>query len=571
MFPDLRGYGWAHARADLIAAITVLFVSVPAGIAYARIADLPPALGLWAGAAPVIVASILRGNRHVISGPSNAVSLLVGGAMALGLQADPLTIAVTLAFLVGVIQIAAGALRLGALVDFVSTPVVLGYITGAGALIGVGQLHHLTATAGARGPIWQRMTVWIGGLSNIAWSAVAMGIGTLAFIVVLRRVDRRLPAAMLAMATSIAVTLVFDLEAAGLRTVGQIAPIPAGLPPLTLPDAGLMAALLPLAGAVATLSLIESTSVARSIASKTGDPVHPAREFVGQGASNLAAAFTGGYPVSGSLSRSALNHQVGARTRIAGVLTGGLMIGALLCLTPLLDATPTAALAGLLIVVAWDLVDLQRIRRVVRSSGSDRVAFGITLLGTWSLELDHAVYLGVGVSLVILLRKLRVLDVRPLRFDAEGRLFRSHAENAPPPRPGIAILSVQGRLFFGAVQELRAAIERRLDADPALRVVVLRLGRTRGIDITVVDALQDLAARLERRGGSLHIAGVSAKVAAVLDRIWSRGPRPTIHQETGEWLQALTAATQAGLESLGAAQIPPLHVLADNDTDDDHD
>lgn len=560
MFPDLKGYSPAHLRADLLAAITVLFVSVPAGIAYARIADLPPALGLWAGAVPVIIASLLRGNRHVLSGPSNAVSLLVGGAMALGLSADPLTIAVTLAFLVGVIQIAAGMLRLGGLVDFVSTPVVLGYITGAGVLIGIGQLHHLTGTIGARGPVWTRFSVWIGGLGATSGAAVAMGIGTLLFIVILRRINPRLPGAMLAMTSSIAVTILFDLQAAGLRTVGQIAPIPAGLPPLTLPDPGLIAVLLPLAGAVAMLSLIESTSVARNISSKTGDALHPTREFVGQGLSNLSAAFTGGYPVSGSLSRSALNHQAGARTRMAGVMTGALMIGALLFLAPLLDATPTAALAGLLIVVAWDLVDVARIRRVIRARNTDAIAFIVTLLGTWSLKLDHAVYLGVGTSIVILLRQLRMLNVRVLRFDDAGRIYRGRARNAPPPHPGMVILNLQGRLFFGVVQELRAAVEGRLDADPALRVVVLRLGRTRGMDVTVVDALQDLAARLERRGGSLHIAGVSARVAEILDRAWSAGPRPSIHEETGEWLQALTAATRAGLESLGDGQVPALHV-----------
>lgn len=560
MFPDLRGYSLAHLRADIVAALTVLFISVPAGIAYARIADLPPALGLWAGAVPVIVSSVFRDNRHVLSGPSNAVSLLVGGAMALGLRADPVTIAVTLAFLVGAIQVAAGVLRLGSLVDFVSTPVVLGYITGAAVLIGVGQLHHLTATAGARGPLWERLGIWLGGLDQTAWQALVMGLGTLLFIVVVRRINRRLPAAMLAMTLAIALTLLFDLQAAGLRTVGQIAPIPAGLPPFTLPDLHLAAALLPLAGATATLSLIESTSVARSISAKTGDPLNPTREFIGQGLSNLSAAFTGGYPVSGSLSRSGLNHQVGARTRLAGVLTGVMMIVALLFLAPLLDATPVAALAGLLVIVAWDLIDVVRIRRVIRSSGTDAIAFVITVVGTWSLELDYAVYLGVGISLVMLLRQMRMLNVRQLRFDEEGRIYRSDAEDAPPPHEGMVILNVQGRLFFGAVQELRSAVERRLDRDRGLRVVVLRLGRTRGMDVTVVDALQDLAARLERRGGSLHIAGVSARVAAVLERVWSVGPRPTIHQETGEWLGALTAATRAGLRSLGEEDMPALHV-----------
>ena len=312
-----------HARADLTAALTVAFMAVPQGIAYATIAGLPPAMGLYAAAIPTMVASLLRSSSHVVAGPTNALSLLVGEAIAVGLGVDPVLAAVTLASMVGVMQIAAGVLRLGAIVDFVSRPVVLGYITGAGILIGVGQLHNLTATEGARGHVGHRLTVWASGLDHTSALAVGVGLATVVGIVLLRRLDRRIPGAMAVMAVATAAAWLFDLRGAGLRTIADLHPVPQGLPPLTWPDLSAAGALLPLAGAAMVLSLVESTAVGRSIAARSGERLDVSREFVGQGFGNVAAGFFGGYPISGSLSRSALNEQAGARTRMAGVYTGG--------------------------------------------------------------------------------------------------------------------------------------------------------------------------------------------------------------------------------------------------------
>jgi sulfate permease, SulP family len=173
------------------------------------------------------------------------------------------------------------------------------------------------------------------------------------------------------------------------------------------------------------LSLVESSSVARALAVRTGQRLDMAAEFAGQGIANLAAAFSGGYPVSGSLSRSALNQQAGAETRLSAVFCGLLMIGVLLVLGPIVERTPIASLAGLLLVLANDLVDRQRIRMVLRGTMSDRVAFVATLLGTWVLPLDQAIYAGVGISIILFLRRARLLTVREMVIGEKGRFARS--------------------------------------------------------------------------------------------------------------------------------------------------
>lgn len=524
-------------RADLTAALTVTFMAVPQGIAYATIAGLPPAMGLYAAAIPTLVASLTRSSFHVVAGPTNALSLLVGEAIAVGLGVDPVLAAVTLASMVGMMQIGAGVLRLGAMLDFVSRPVVLGYITGAGVLIAVGQLPNLTAN----------------GL------AVGVGLACAAAIVLLRRVNRRLPGAMLAMGTATVAVWLFDLRGAGLSTIADLQPVPSGLPPLTMPDLSLVTALLPLAGAAMVLSLVESTAVARSIAAESGQRLDISREFVGQGLGNVAAGFFGGYPISGSLSRSALNHQAGARTRWAGVYAGGMMLLVLLALGPAIDYTPVAALAGLLLVVAWDLVDRTRIRQTLRATPADRLTFLATVVGTWTLRLDHAIYVGVLLSVVMFLRQARLLTVRQLRMDAAGGLHEVNGDGEEDERwfETVAIANVEGRLFFGVEAELRDAVDELL-SDPKVNTLVLRLKRAQGMDATVCEVLRETAQRLAVGGGHLVIAGISQETLALLD---ATGALEAIGSEQvfpteGSWFASFHTALHAAAE-LADEEWPP--------------
>ena len=528
--PEYRRYDWADAPADFAAALAVLFLSVPQALAYATIAGLPPAMGLYAAAWPAIFGTALRSSRHVVPGPTNALALLVGAALA-SVHHDPVMAAITLAFMVGILQTLAGLLRLGAVVDYISSPVVLGYITGAGILIGVGQLYNLSGTEGESGRIWTTVGGWVATLPDAQPLAFAVAGGTVAVIVGTRLLSKvvgfKIPGAIVAMVLALIVNVSLDLEGQGLKVISDIQPVPRGMPPLSVPDFGMVMDLIPGAVACTVLSLVESSAVGRSIATYTGQRVEASAEFVGQGIANLTAAFTTGFPVSGSLSRSALNFQAGARTRVAGVVTGLMILPVLLLFGGTLNHTPVASLAGLLMVVAWDLVDVPRIKEIVTATPSDRVAFGVTLLGTWVLSLDMAIYAGVGISIVLFLRNARLLTVSELVVGADGHVHElqpewdEHPDTAALAELGgdaaVRIMNVEGATFFGAAGELNLALDHMI-RDPAVKAVVVRLKRTQGMDVTAANVFKAAAERLQGQGRHLLLAGMEPDAAGVLDR-----------------------------------------------------
>ena len=557
-FLDLRALRTADLGRDALAALATTFLAIPQGVAYAMIAGLPPVMGLYASVVPTIVGSLFRSSRHVVSGPTNAVSLLVGGAvgaLAQDLGAEPAAVAVSMALMVGIMQLGAGLLRLGSVVDYISSSVVLGYITGAGVLIGVGQLHNLTGTEGARGDVITRIGVWLGGLDAVNLTALAIAAATAAMVVGLRPLGRKVPGELIALVVATAVSIGLGLSER-LSVVGDLAPVPASLPPLTLPTVfDPTVALVALAATV--LSLVESSSLARSIADRTGDRLDISVEFSGQGLSNIAAAFTGGYPVSGSLSRSALNHSAGARSRLGGVL-GGLFVGlGLMVAGPLIERVPVAALAGLLIVVAVRLVNAPRIRETFRAGRADALAFLGTLAGTWVLRLDHAIYLGVSISIILFLRRARLLVVRELRVDPSGRL----REYTPADGPGadcVRVVHVEGSLFFGAAGELRDALG--AIGGGTVRSLVVRLKRTQGMDLTTAAVFAAVAEGMASQGRHLVLVGMRPDAMGVLERSGAaaRIGRDNLFPTRPGWFEAMDAGVTRALELAEAPSDSPL-------------
>ena len=522
---DLLGTGRPRLGPDLLAGLTVTFLSIPQGVAYALIADLPPAMGLYAATLPAVVGSLMRSSRLVVAGPTNALSLLVGGSVAIlarDLGLAPAEIAVTLALAVGIFQVAAGALRLGTLVDFISMPVVLGYVTGAGVLIGVGQLHHLSGSAGGTGDALSRLAAWLSGLGSLHVPTLALGLGTAALVIALRRLTPRLPSEMIALATGVGLSFAFDLGDAGVRLLADIAPIPAALPPLSTPVWHALPAVLTVAAAATVLSLIESTAVARSLSARSGQQLDTSVEFVGQGLANLSAAFCSGYPVSGSLARSALNHRAGATSRLSGALSGVLVLGLVLVAGPLLDATPVASLAGLLLVVAWNLIDRARVALVVRSSSGDALAFLGTLVGTWVLRLDHAIYLGIAISVASFLRRSGWLRARHMAVSPAARMREVDpavpALTEPEECRHIQLLHLEGALYFGSSGELQEILDRALRA-PGLEVLVLRVKRTHNLDVTAAEVLTRAAELARTRGQEIYLVGMRPRAMARLERM----------------------------------------------------
>jgi sulfate permease, SulP family len=556
-FLDLRSYRLQSLPHDLLASVTVTFLDIPQGVAYAMIAGLPPAMGLYAAAVPAVVGALFRSSRHVVTGPTNALSLLVGSAVAAGsLQSgtSPVAVAVTLAFLVGVMQFLAGVLRLDTMTDYISHPVVRGYVTGAAVLIAAGQLSNVTNTTGSGGNLIAILTAWAESLPQAHLLTVAFAAATLILVVGLRRIDRRIPGSIIAMAASITVCEMFAFHDQGLRLVADLAPIPAGFPPFTVPHFEHWTALLPAAVACTVLSLVESSSVARTLAAHSGQRLDMGAEFTGQGLANIAAAFSGGYPVSGSLARSTLNHQAGAHSRLSGAFCGLLMIVVLLFLGPLVARTPVASLAGLLLVLATDLIDSERIRVTLKGTTGDRAAFLATVVGTWTLPLDKAIYLGVGLSLVLFLRRARLLTAREMAISEKGRFREVDAEARSAGRScaAIRILNLSGPLFFAVAGELESALERFFQ-DPRLRVLILRLRQARDVDVTTASIFEAAAQELKSEGKTLILLGLRPQTIALLEQtgIAGRMGRENLFTAQSGWFTAMESALRRALALTG--------------------
>jgi SulP family sulfate permease len=556
-FLDLRFYHLSFLRHDFLASATVTFLDIPQGVAYAMIAGLPPAMGLYAAAVPAIVGALFRSSRHVVTGPTNALSLLVGSAVAAQLTQSgtpPVEVAVTLALLVGVMQFLAGVLRLDAMADYISHPVVRGYITGAAVLIAAGQLANVTGTQGSGGNLLAMLAAWVTSLSQTNLLAVAFAAATIVMVVGLRRIDRRIPASIIAMVVSIVVCELFAFHDQGLRLVVDLAPIPAGLPPFTQPHLQQWIVLLPAAVACAVLSLVESSSVARSLAARSGQHIEMTAEFTGQGLANIAAAFFSGYPVSGSLARSTLNYQAGAQSRVSAAFCGLLMIAVLLFLGPVVARTPVASLAGLLLVLANDLIDRERIRVTLKGTIGDRAAFLATVLGAWTLPLDKAIYLGVGISIILFLRRARLLTVREMAIGEKKRFREIDSEAGESGRScaAIRILNLSGPLFFAVAGELETVLEPFVQ-DPQIRVLILRLRQAQDIDVTTASIFETTAKQLSTQGKTLILLGLRSPTLALLEqtRIIDQIGRDNLFPAQAGWFTAMEFALRRALALAG--------------------
>ena len=556
-FLDLRTYRLSSLRRDVLASASVMFLDIPQGVAYAMIAGLPPAMGLYAAAIPAIVGALFRSSRHVVTGPTNALSLLVGSAVAaFAVQGgiSPLEVGVTLAFMVGVMQFAAGLLRLDAVADYISQPVVRGYITGAAVLIAAGQLANVTGTTGARGNLGDILSHWITTLPQINLLALTFAIGTIITVVAIRRFSHRVPGSLVAIVVSIVISNLLHLHEQELHVVADLSPIPAGFPPFTLPSLTHWTVFVPAAVACAVLSLLESSSVARALAAGSRQRLDLAAEFVGQGLANVAAAFSSGYPVSGSLVRSTLNQQAGAESRISALFCGLLMIIVLLFFGPLVARTPIASLAGLLLVLATDLIDRQHIRTIVNGTRSDRAAFIVTLVGTWILPLDKAIYLGVAISIVLFLQRARLLTVREMIIGEKGR-FREIDLDSREERQACAsirILNLTGPLFFAVAGELESALEPVVN-NPEIRVLILRVRQAQDFDVTTANVLDATAKKLAMEGRTLLLLGLRPPVLALLERtgIAARIGTDNLFPAQSGWFTAMEAALHRALTLTG--------------------
>jgi len=523
---ELPKYDRADIRADLLAGLTIATLTIPQVVAFALLIGIPVPAVLGGAIVGTVLCSLYCSSRHLVFGPTNTISIILAGAL-LSLAGEPLDglqKVLLIGFLMGAFQLAAGFADLGKITQFVSRSVIVGYTTAVGILIATGQLGNLLGIArGAEVSLPGTLRHLATSFLTLHFNPVTavIGVGSLAAITALRRWRPRWPDGLPVLILAGASSAWLDLDQHGVGVVRDLGAISGGVPfftgfPLNAAGLSLLPKVTSVAIAAALLGMLEAVTIAKTLAVKTGQRVNPNQELIGMGLGNLLGAGFGAMPGSASFLRSAANHQSGGRTQWAVILGSTMLLLIVLMLSPLLAHLPIAAVAAYLIVIAIRLIQPAQIQMVRLSTSSDAAVFWVTLVAALFLHLDTAIYTGVGMSLVLFLRKASAPSLVEHAFNEQGQLAQIDVP-ARRNHPQISIIHVEGDLFFGAADIFQDGI-RRLAEDPNIRVFILRMKNARHLDATTAMALGQLLEYLQSQGRHLLISGVHGDVATVLKR-----------------------------------------------------
>jgi len=515
----------AHTlRVDFIAGVLSALLVLPQGVAYATLAGLPPAMGLYAAMLPAIVGALWGSSWHLVSGPTNATSLMVYAALsvlAIPFSEDYVRLALTLNLLIGLVKLGLGVARLGQLANFVSQTVIVGFTAGAGLLIIAAQLGNFL---GIHAP---GTVSFIDAVHGIATrieqtkpEAVVVGMVTLLVALLARRLAPRVPNLLVGLAAgTLAGWWMNRTGDAQLATVGAL---PSAVPPLSRPDfhASTWRSLAPAALALTLIGLTEAISSARAVALRSGQRIDPNHEFIGQGLANIAGAFSSSYPSSGSFNRTGANYQAGAKTPLAAVFSAFVLVAVLFFIGPLAAYIPVAAMAGLLFLIALGLIDLASMRQIVRTSRGETLVLAITFIATLTVQLEFAIFVGVLASLLVYLYRTTRPRLIPVWPDPTTRMALLVPVDAAARYPSekVLLLRVDGSLFFGAVDHVRDALHAYRADMPQLRHLVLIGTGINFVDVAGADMLVQEARASTADGVALYVCNLKAAPRDVLER-----------------------------------------------------
>ncbi len=531
-----RSYGSATLSADLLAAAIVTIRLIPQSLAYALLAGMPPEAGLYASILPLVAYAVFGSSRTLAVGPVAVVSMMTAtalGQVAAQGTAGYAAAALTLALLSGAMLLALGLLRMGFLASFLSHPVIAGFITASALLIAGGQIGPLAGIRVHAETLPDLVLSLAGGIGGLNLPTLLVGLVATGFLLWVRKglkpllrargVPPRLADALakagpvLAVAGGILAVRVLDLKAAGVATVGAV---PQALPPLTWPDLSpaLLRDLLLPAALISLIGFVESVSVAQTLAARKRQRIDPDQELLGLGAANVAAAVSGGFPVTGGFARSVVNADAGAETPAAGIFTAAGLALAALVLTPLLADLPKAVLAATIIVAVTGLIDLGVLRRAWVYSRSDFAAIAGTILLTLAFGVETGVMTGVLVSLGLHLARSTRPHVAEVGLVPGTQHFRNILRHQVQTDPRVLMLRPDESLYFANTRFLEDLILARLARSPEIRDVVLMCPAVNGIDLTALETLEELNHSLADAGLRLHLSEVKGPVMDRLQR-----------------------------------------------------
>ena len=498
---------------------------LPQGVAFATIAGMPPQYGLYAGMIPAIIAALFGSSWHLVSGPTTAASVVLFSALsahALPGSMEYVQLALTLTLMVGILQLVMGLARMGALVNFISHTVVIGFTAGAALLIVVSQLKHFLGIEIPRGGHAYEVLIRIGEhIPEANYFTIAVGLVTLLSGILVKRNWSKFPYMLAALAGgSFFALLLNGLFGETVTQISTVGALPAKLPPLSAPSFSfnLIESMAPAAVAMTLLALTEAVSIARSIAIRTGQKIDSNQEFIGQGFSNIAASFFSAYVSTGSFNRTAINYAAGAQTPLAAIFAALLLIPAVLLVAPLTAYLPHSALAGLLFLVAWSLIDFHHIRKIIRASQSETGILAATFVTTLLVDLEFAILLGVGLSLFLFVMN----SARPRMYSRIPDRSLPHGKfNTIPGAlecPQLKILRLDGSLYFGSVYHIEKMLSFFRQREPRQKHLLLASQSINQIDISGAEFISQEAIQRRDEGGGLYLYRPKEHIEAFLRR-----------------------------------------------------
>ena len=552
VFPTLRGYERTWLRGDVVAGLTVWAVLVPEALAYASIAGVSPVVGLYAAPGALLLYAALGSSRHLVTGPMSATAALSAATVAdLVTRGDDMYVTMTaaLAITTGLAALIAGILRLGFLASFISEPVIKGFIVGLALTIIVGQIPDLLGIDKGSGDFFEKAWDVIENLGDVHGLTLLVGALSLAIVLGLRRTVPGVPGSLVAVAFGILLIEVFGLDDDGVEIVGAI---DSGLPSLGVPDVSLHDYGTLVAGGVGVMlvGFAEGLGAAKTYARRDHYEVDANRELLGLGGANLAAGLSSGMVVNGSLSKTAVNGSAGARTQLSGLIVAVLTVVTLLLLTGLFEQLPQATLAAVVIAAVIELVDVPALRRLYRiyagrhpgrfavAQRPDFLAALTAMLGVLVFDTLPGLFIGIGVSLLLLLYRastphVAVLGSAPGTAGPFGDLRRHDGYAAPAD---IAVLRVEGGLFFANADTVRARVQQEAEGK---RAVIVDAGTVPFVDVTAAEMIGALASDLRARGVRFMIVGDVARVRDVLRRAGEETRADELHTDVASAVAAL--------------------------------
>ncbi len=573
----VKHYNVQKLRKDLFAGLTVSVVEVPQAMAYAVIAGVPPVYGLYTSIIQGVIGAMLSSSEHMTTGPTNTQSLLIASAVigVMGGAKDPqryLQLVFGLTLIKGLIQLCFAAARMGNMVRYVSRSVIVGLVSGAGFLIFFGQLPAAlgiqskvdSTLPGILSPIKQLFLFY----NELNPRAVTVAASVIGVTLLVRWINRLLPGALFAVVASAGIVWVTGWGAAQLPLIERI---PRGFPSFHVPQINWRdtQSLFGGALALAVIGMLESVSIAKSIAARTGEEISANQEFFAQGLKNSVTSFFQCIPGSGSFTRSALDYAAGAETRFAAVFNACFVGLIFFFAAPAAQFIPSAALAGVLIVIAIGLVDWSYIPRVIRASRTDAIVCLITFLATLLVPLQYAIFVGVFLNIGLYLRQSTQLHVTEMiPHPAGGGQFHEQELTDRTGGRQVVFLQVEGDLFFGVADDLRERLAHLTREGAGVKVVIFRLRRTHSIDSTALHVLDGFIREVHERAGTVLLCGVSPTLHTVLRHfglIKLIGPDNVFTSGGGPFASAKAALLRA--RQIVGASIDIRHM--DKDLDDE--